>query len=66
MIKLGWACFAMCCLILAAYALNRGIYVGARKDAKGDIFDCYYLFPSGVVVRNPNSALDTCRLFDLN
>jgi hypothetical protein len=62
-VKLGWACFALCCLILAVYALNRGIYVGARRDARGDIFDCRYLYASGVVVRNPESTLDECRLF---
>jgi len=53
-VKLGWAFFALVAVAAAAYALNRGVYVGSGihtytyggsiKYAK----DCRYLFPSGI------------------
>ncbi len=48
--KVGWSFFLLAAIALAAYALNRGIYVGSDPgQTSADGITCYYLFPSGVV-----------------
>jgi hypothetical protein len=65
-VKLGWAFFALCCLIVTAYSLNKGIYVGHRSDERlGLVFitECHYLYPSGILKKSPSDTVHSCRLF---
>jgi hypothetical protein len=54
-IKLGWAFFILCCLIAAAYSLNRGIYTGSElvqiESQYYWLRKCRYLYVSGVTDR---------------
>jgi hypothetical protein len=70
MLKLGWAFFALCCVIVAAYALDRGIYVGPGKQKRtgptGIVFwidTCRYLYPSGIIEMHVDDNILVCRLF---
>jgi hypothetical protein len=61
--KLGWAFFALAVIVAAAYALNRGIYIGSSTDpftmSNGVFYakHCRYLFPSGVVLTSAGGSV---------
>lgn len=52
--KLGWAFFCLAVVVMVAYGLNRGIFIGTSIDSQvlgGTIIfakHCRYLFPSGI------------------
>jgi hypothetical protein len=52
--RLGWAFFALAVVAAAAFALNRGVYVGSYIDTfnfggkTAYAANCRYLFPSGI------------------
>jgi hypothetical protein len=70
--KLGWAFLVVLVLGLAAYALNRGLYVGSEVHFSDGFYkkQCRYLFPSGVVTMEKGNwdiasraQNEFCRLF---
>ena len=50
--KIGWAVIVLIALVMGAYALNRGLFIGSniiRFDGEKYLArECRYLFPSGV------------------
>ena len=78
-LKLGWTFFALVCLGVAVYSLNRGFFVGSRMDtvvvgASGNISGynvmvrrCYYLHITGIIERSQKGLEHEtpCRVFDL-
>lgn len=49
MLKIGL--LLLCLLVLAGYALNRGVYIGSSVFMENPYYylECRYLFPSGVL-----------------
>lgn len=75
-LKLGWATFALVAVVLVAYSLNQGVFVGSSiGPGYADPLlryhkQCHYLFPTGVAKissafgRTPEEADEgRCRLF---
>ena len=58
--KLGWAFFGLCCVVVLACGLNRGMYVGSATGLDLKTMPvtypwakkCFYLYPSGISGRS--------------